>query len=223
MPIYNGVEFFEVSYGSVQSQTLGDWELIIAVNGHPPNSEIYQRLKTFESDKVHVYDMPDIKGKSQALNAMVPLCKYDWLAMLDVDDFWEPSKLQIQHGYLADYDVIGTSAVAFGRFNLIIPTPPGDLQNFDFVKTNPIVNSSTVFKKDIVHWESEFDGVEDYYLWIKLKQEGKKFYNVPVILAHHRLHDGSAYNTTLGQKMEAWGVNQATLGNFLLTHMNNKS
>ena len=40
IPIYNGVEFIEESVSSVLRQNYENWELLIGVNGHPPNSKI---------------------------------------------------------------------------------------------------------------------------------------------------------------------------------------
>ena len=44
MPIYNGVEFIEESVSSVINQTAQNWELLIAINGHPPNSDVYKKV-----------------------------------------------------------------------------------------------------------------------------------------------------------------------------------
>ena len=64
MPIYNGVEFIDESVSSILSQTYTDWELLIGINGHPENSEVYQIAKKYESQdkRISVYDFPHLKG-----------------------------------------------------------------------------------------------------------------------------------------------------------------
>ena len=52
IPVYNGIEFIDDSVGSVLNQTYTSWELIIGVNGHPENSEVYQRALHYKSNKV---------------------------------------------------------------------------------------------------------------------------------------------------------------------------
>ena len=42
IPIYNGIEYINESVSSVLSQTYDKWELLIGINGHPPNSYVYQ-------------------------------------------------------------------------------------------------------------------------------------------------------------------------------------
>ena len=45
LPIYNGIEFINESVSTVIYQTYKDWELIIGINGHPKESEIYKIAK----------------------------------------------------------------------------------------------------------------------------------------------------------------------------------
>ena len=56
IPIYNGIEFIDESVTSVLEQTYTQWELLIAINGHPQNSEVYKIAKKFEekSNKIKV-------------------------------------------------------------------------------------------------------------------------------------------------------------------------
>ena len=199
IPIYNGIEFIEESVSSVLNQTFTDWEIIIGVNGHPENSPVYQKAKEYEkrasSDKIRVIDFYTIKGKSNSLNEMLNYCKYDYVALLDVDDYWIPEKLKIQSTYLGVYDVIGTRCVYFGDMIGVVPAIPlGDISDLIFFRVNPIINSSSVIRKTLCNWKSEFDGVEDYDLWLTLRKQCKKFYNCSEIMVKHRIHNTSAFN-----------------------------
>jgi glycosyltransferase involved in cell wall biosynthesis len=49
IPIYNGIEFIEESVSSVLNQTYDQWELLIGINGHPENSNIYKIAKEYET------------------------------------------------------------------------------------------------------------------------------------------------------------------------------
>lgn len=198
MPIYNGIEFIDESVMSIISQTYDDWELLIGINGHPKESSVYQTAKKYESDKrIKVFDFPNIKGKSNTLNHMISLCKSDYVALLDVDDIWFPLKLEVQMEILKQdiYDVIGTFCVYFGDMNGVVPKLPiGDLNNFNFFKFNPIINSSMIMRKELCYWDEKENGVEDYDLWLNLWKKGKKFYNCDKILVKHRIHKSSAFN-----------------------------
>ena len=197
MPIYNGIEFINESVSSIINQTFEHWELIIGVNGHLPMSDVYLAAKQYEllNNKIRVLDLSDIKGKSNALNVMVQYCNYNYVALLDVDDAWLPGKLDAQSIYLNVYDVIGTKCVYFGESNPVVPqTPEGDLRNFNFFSFNPMINSSAIIRKELCHWNPNWDGVEDYDLWLRLKKAGKQFYNCNQVLVKHRIHKASAFN-----------------------------
>jgi len=194
LPIYNGIEFINESIPTILYQTYKDWELIIGINGHPKESEIYKIAKEYEKKDPHikVLDLYEIKGKSNALNEMIKYCQYDWISLIDVDDKWLPKKLDSQIPYMEKYDVIGTHCQYFGDINVQPFIPVGDLKNHNFMRGNPIINSSCLIRKKLAIWEE--NGIEDYDLWLKLWKQGKKFYNVESIQVLHRIHQNSAFN-----------------------------
>lgn len=201
MPIYNGIEFIEESVNSVLEQTYKDWELLILINGHPENSEIYQKACEFKDSRIIVYDFFNLKGKSNTLNKGIKLCKYDNVCLLDVDDIWLPTKLEEQFKYLNKYDVIGTLCQYFGEMKAIPTIPLGEIKSKDFIEENPIINSSVCFKKWLGYWRSSVDSVEDFDMWLRLNKLNKKFYNIPLILCKHRIHKNSAFNTSNKQQI----------------------
>ena len=213
MPIYNGIEFIDESVSSIMNQTIGEWELIIGINGHPPLSDVYMVAKQYElkNNKIRVLDLTDIKGKSNALNVMVQYCTYNYVALLDVDDSWLPRKLEMQRYYLNVYDVIGTKCVYFGDLENIVPQiPNGDLSNIDFLSFNPLINSSAIIRKELCFWNAKWDGVEDYDMWLRLNKQGRKFYNLREVLVKHRIHKQSAFNAQ-GNHLKVEGLKKSHL------------
>ena len=206
MPIYNGIEYIDESITSVLDQTYREWELIVGINGHEPDSIVYRLAKNYEDldPRIKVYDMYDIKGKSNALNAMLGHCSYEWIALFDVDDLFLPSKLEKQIPFLTTHDVVGTKCVYFENLDGTVPQiPVGDISTFDFNVVNPIINSSVIVRKSIAikyGWNAAYDGVEDYDLWLRLSRCSSAFYNVDEVLVKHRIHSSSAYNTQDNRK-----------------------
>ena len=195
MPIYNGIEFIGESVPTILYQTYKEWELIIGINGHPKDSNVYKEAKKWEEkdERIKVYDFYEIRGKAEALNEMIKYCKYDWVSLLDVDDKWLPKKLERQERFMYYSDVIGTQCKYFGDLNTSPNIPVGDLSSFNFLSFNPIINSSCLLKKELCNWDGSLN-LEDYDLWLKLWKEGKKIYNVNEILVLHRIHNDSAFN-----------------------------
>ena len=196
IPIYNGIEYISDSVQSVFLQSYENWELLIGVNGHPEGSEIYQQAKKYENldKRIRVFDFHNVKGKANALNEMIKYCNFNFIALLDVDDIWHNKKLEIQSGFLSNYDIIGSNCVWFGDVENFIPKiPVYDISNFNFAEVNPIINSSSIIRKELCNWNE--NGIEDYDLWLRLRKENKKFYNCPEILVKHRIHRESAFNS----------------------------
>ena len=194
--IKNGIEYIDESVTSVIEQTFQDWELIIGVNGLEQNSIEYRVAKEYEEidPRIRVYDIYEIIGKANALNKMLDYCKYDWVSILDVDDIWMPTKLEKQMPYLEKNDVIGTHCVYFEKLDGIKPQIPfGDISDFDFKSVNPIINSSVILRKSLAFWNE--NDVEDYDLWLRLRRQNKRFYNVEEVLVKHRVHESSAFNS----------------------------
>jgi glycosyltransferase involved in cell wall biosynthesis len=201
IPIYNGFEFFTGCIESIKMQDYNKYEIIIGINGHIQNSDIYNSAISITKNmfdnhiNIIVLDLHDIKGKSNALNKMINYANHDWICLLDVDDFWMPTKLSSQIKYTPYFDVIGTNCKYFGDLDISPNLPIGNISGFNFFQYNPIINSSCMIKKELSYWDQDVDGVEDYDLWLKLRKQNKKFYNVKDILTMHRIHKNSAFNS----------------------------
>lgn len=194
MPIYNGVEYLRESLASVVGQTFDRWEIIIGINNLPEGSDVFQRVSAYDSKKIRVYDLPQCRSKSQALNEMVKLAQYRFMCLLDVDDIWDHTKLQKQLGYMGSYQVVGTNAQYIGERNGGPSIPFMEVNPDVFRSINPVVNSSAMFLKEDAQWE-DIKGVEDYDMWCRLAAAGRRFFNVPEVLVSHRVHRDSAFNT----------------------------
>lgn len=202
LPIYNGIEFLEESLQSILDQTFTEWELLIGINGHLPLSNVYLKAKSFESlsKKIRVFefDLNKVKGKSATLNELVKYCSktFNYIALIDVDDIWHPLKLELQVSIirLNKYDVIGTNGIYFGDKTGKINIPSQDINHFNFQYSNPIINTSVIIKKELCFWSND-TFIEDYDLWLRLKKQGKLFYNCKENLVNHRIHKSSSFNS----------------------------
>lgn len=194
IPVYNGSEFAYECITSVKQQTFQDFEVIIGVNGHPINSSVENTLRQYESDNIRIIHY-DTVGKANTLNAMLYDCNFEWICILDIDDKWLPCKLEKQIPFTKKYDVIGTKCKLFGDMHHVPNIPIGDISNIDFLKGNPMINSSCMVKKKLCYWEDFIYGLNDYDMWVRLRKFGFKFYNCDEVLVYHRIHKDSAFNS----------------------------
>jgi glycosyltransferase involved in cell wall biosynthesis len=141
-------------------------------------------------------DLGEVGGKAAALNAMVREVQTGWVALLDVDDLWEPTKLARQFPFMTQYSVVGTHCAYFGERQGSPSIPLGEVPPDVFSFINPVINSSAVLRRVDAHWDEAFNGgLEDYALWSHLAAHGLRFYNVPAPLVRHRIHRDSHFNT----------------------------
>lgn len=197
MPIYNGVEYISESVGSILNQSVPHWELLIGINGHQENSDVYKKALEYKLEKkIAVFDFYNLKGKSVTLNELLKYAKYDIVCLLDVDDKWDPNKLYNQMCLVHKYDVIGTNCKYFGNSDIIPNLHIGLIKEIYLRRTNTIINSSAMIVRRgrFLHWDPMWDGVEDYDLWIRLIREGWLFFNTPDVLTWHRIHKDSFFN-----------------------------
>jgi teichuronic acid biosynthesis glycosyltransferase TuaG len=204
MPLYNGKEFLQESINSVIAQTYPNWELLIGINGllWEDAKNIFQQMTTWQDNRIIVFYFSDRdKGKVKTLNKLVQSAHYNIIGLLDVDDYWFPTKLEKQIPYLEKYDVIGSGFEYFGDKTDTPPIFLGEITPQMFSYQNPIVNSSVLLKKADAYWEESWEGLDDFNLWIDLLNREKTFYNVAEILIKHRIHKGSYFNNFNNEEM----------------------
>jgi hypothetical protein len=203
IPLYNGIEFLEETINSIKAQTYQEFEILIGVNGHPANSDVYQRAKQFAGEKIKVFDFPTVQGKSATLNTLCEKAEADWIALCDADDLWDKNKLEIQKQcihHFQDVDVLGTQCEYFGEMTGSPAIPLGDISKEDFWKANPLLHSSVVLRKSLAKWNPDNRILEDYELWIRLRYQTKAMIiNIPYTLMKHRIHKTSFFNNTNAQ------------------------
>jgi glycosyltransferase involved in cell wall biosynthesis len=220
-PVYNGVEFLKECAMSVCLQNCKDkdteftWEWWIGINGHGETGGV--ALKEAEElrdicsnyigdNKIHVVNLPGVRGKVAASNELVARSTGEWIAVLDCDDTWERNKLLYQKIFIEKYPtpihVIGTFCTYFGDMRGIPKIPAGILTEKDIWESNPIINSSAILRREYAHWEDRFLGLDDYDLWLRLCKKGLTFFNIHYTLVNHRVHANSAFNAKGVQDLE---------------------
>ena len=111
---------------------------------------------------------------------MMKHAKYDNIALLDVDDIWNPEKLEFQLPFIQQgYDVIGSKCIYFGNdthLHGIVPNiPTGNISDNDFFEFNSVINRSAIIKKEHCTWDGYWYGIENYDMWLSLRMKKNNF------------------------------------------------
>lgn len=101
LPTYNRLRFLPAAVDSVLGQTLKDWELVIADDGS--DSETLEYLRTLERfPGVRVIRLAHSGNPGAVRNAALRVARGQYVAFLDSDDVWMPTKLEVQVRALRD-------------------------------------------------------------------------------------------------------------------------
>lgn len=147
------------SIQSVINQTYQDWEMkVIFYN----TNQVYNIFtNNFEDKRIEVKNYgEEFKTYIQTLLHVVNNDTiYNYISILDINDIWEPNKLQLQASKLKEFpkiDILGTKSKYCSDDKVeILEIPMNGLYNYNLFKVNPFINTSVVFKRDILRYMEE--------------------------------------------------------------------
>ena len=94
LPTFNRTRLLRATVASVFAQTYADWELIIADDGSAAESRDY--LRSITAAHVRTIWLTHTGNPARVRNAAIECARGRYLAFLDSDDLWAPTKLEKQ-------------------------------------------------------------------------------------------------------------------------------
>jgi glycosyltransferase involved in cell wall biosynthesis len=182
IPLFNKGSFIEKCLLSVLNQTLIEFELIIINDGSTDNS--LEMVKQFVDSRIIIVDQKN-SGVSVARNNGVTQAKYEHLAFLDADDWWDLNYLMEMKSLIEEFPEAGI----YGSKYYIVKNGLNKTANIgvgsDFTKgllnycqvysktlCMPLWTGATVLRKSIFEAEGGFKPNlklgEDFDLWIRI-------------------------------------------------------
>lgn len=179
IPTYNSDEFLERAIDSILIQTQSVSKIIVVDDGSCEKSQKFLRELERRHDVLEVVfnHHTGLPGVGRQIGIMKS--KADWIAFLDSDDFWAPEKVQKQLQVAQEFesDVVYSNAyrVRLGHeLEVFHSALPKTLKIRDLIRTNWIVNSSVMVKRQVFGPELLYAtsprvrAVEDYATWLRL-------------------------------------------------------
>jgi glycosyltransferase involved in cell wall biosynthesis len=206
IPCYNAAEFLQHTISTVLNQTCKPKEIIIIDDGSDDRSvAIASRCEPF----VRVIRQPN-QGPSAARNRGIAAASGDWIAFLDADDVWEPTKLEKQVQAIVD-NSLGDLVCVYTDFYFLKNGEKTREQRPEYhslpdyrVKMlcdwSIIVSSSMVRATALstVRFPVNLRDAEDMIFHLELRDLGR-FKRVPEALAGYRRHSGNVTNSPAHQ------------------------
>lgn len=178
MAAKNYARFLPEAVESVRAQTLADWELVIIDDGSIDATP--DVVRPFLIDPRVKYTRADKLGQARAKNLGIRLSRGEYVAFLDADDAWEPTKLEKQLALFHGRPEVG---VVFCRRSLMNeagctipqlnpPTPPrGRILDRMFVQNHVCFSSAVVRRIVFSHvgaFDPQWDLAIDFDLWLRV-------------------------------------------------------
>lgn len=179
-------------------QILKPAEIVLVKDG-PLTEELNNTINSFlqRSYPIKTVTLKKNQGLGIALHEGIKHCSYEWVARMDTDDIAMPSRFETQITYISthpDIDVIGAWIAEFqGDINNItsirkVPCTHAEITSFA-KKRNPINHPVVMFRKTKVEQAGSYQQClffEDYWLWVRMLQQGAKFHNIQTPLLWFR-------------------------------------
>ena len=184
---------------SVFSQTLMPDEVILVEDG-PLTSDLDETIKKYldkYSEILKVIKLSQNRGLGNALNEGLKHCSYEYVARMDTDDISESKRFEKQIKYLSEnnnIDVLGTNIVEYDDLmknklsKRTVPTNDEEIKKYAKSR-NPMNHVSVIFKKQNVLKAGGYQDClyfEDYFLWVRMIQNGNTFHNIQESLVNVR-------------------------------------
>jgi succinoglycan biosynthesis protein ExoO len=123
IPSFNSASTIRRAVDSVLGQTYQDFEIII-VDDASTDGSAQQLLRDYRDDaRIRVELLLENRGPSTARNRAIDLANGTWIALLDADDAWMPSRLETLIGAAAGSDFIADNILAYDASSRLVTGP----------------------------------------------------------------------------------------------------
>jgi len=199
IPAFNAAHYLPVAIESVMSQTFDDWRILLVDDGSTDNTaEVVAPYLDRLGSKI-CYIKQDNRGLPAARNTAIRASTSEFLALLDADDVWLPSRLAESLKTLADRPQAG---LAYGLVTHIDPEgrlgttfegnrryAEGRIAPYIYMRKVELPCPTLTFRRKCVDEVGLFDetmrATEDRDLWLRIALRYEVAF-VPKVIAYYR-------------------------------------
>ena len=209
IPTYNRCDLLKRAINSVIKQTITPKEIIIVDNGS--TDQTYQMVSSLFPEINYFIEKK--RGVSAARNKGILESKSKWIAFLDSDDAWKPTKLEKQMEYSVfnqdKYRIIHTDENWYRNKKFLNQLKKHKKSGGNIFKNSLqlccISPSSVLLKKQIFDdyglFDENLEVCEDYDMWIRITaKEEVGFLDSPLVLKY------GGHSDQLSKKF--WGMDR---------------
>ena len=204
-PLYNSSLFISHTISSVLEQTHTNWEHIIIDDASTDNSASIVEQFAAKDPRISLIKLPKNTGAANCRNHATKLAKGSFIAFLDSDDLWTPTKLEKQLQIMAEtqcavsftsYRHIDLVGNPLGKRIVAIPSLTYKKQH----RNNYIGNLTGMYNVEVLGkiLAPNIRKRQDWAVWLEaIKRNGKAAIGIQEDLAFYRVREGSISSNKL--------------------------
>ncbi|MBW2734763.1 MAG: glycosyltransferase [Deltaproteobacteria bacterium] len=203
LPVRDGAATLAAALESLASQSHREHEVIVVDDGSQDESIDIVKGFAQRDPRVRLVE-PGAVGLVAALNIAAQEARAPILARMDADDICMPYRLRRQLSWLRrrpELTVVGSLVETFGSaadnagwqryIKWLNSCRDEERIARELLVESPLAHPSVMMRRgpfESVGGYRDFDGPEDYDLWLRLARAGARFAKVPVVLLRWRDH-----------------------------------
>lgn len=222
VPIYNTEIYINKCINSIINQTFKNWELIL-INDCSTDNSLSIANKYKNNNNIFIIDLNVNSGVANARNIGLSYARGSYVAFLDSDDYWLPTKLekQLQFMTLHNAKISFTSYYKIDTNDNIISEIikiPKFVNYIDLLKQNVIPLSSSIIETDFIsNFRFKKIGHEDFAFWLKALKQTSYAIGLNEPLLHYRITKGSLSHNKFRSAKYTWSILRNEEGFNILT------
>jgi len=212
VPAYGAAAYLPDAIGSVQCQSLADWELLIVDDASPDETAAVAAQAAAGDGRIRLLRQDGTQGPAAARNLGLAAARGRYLAFLDADDLWLPTKLQRQVACLG----ASGAAICYTGYRRVSPDlsrqsrtlgVPPRLDHASLLKNTAIVTSSAMIDSSLTGpVRLPLSKRDDLLLWLGLLRAGHRAVGLTECLTLYRCVPGSYSRRYLRAGASIWRI-----------------
>ncbi len=210
-PSYNSEKYIKETIESVLTQSYKNWEIIIVDDASSDNATQIVDEYVKKDSRVKLIKLKQNRGPANARNRAIKKASGKYIAFLDSDDIWLPTKLEKQIEFLQENNLVITYSAyeTMDEDSKYINTRniQKSITYKDMLKSNHIGNLTGIYDVDFFgKITMKEHGHEDYILWLEILKQIESTKGIPEPLAKYRVLSKSISSNKLKALKWQWKI-----------------
>lgn len=214
MPAYNAQETIGAAIESVLNQTFQKYELLVVNDCSEDRTSMIIESYYQKDNRIRLFQNKENLGVAESRNRALKKAQGQYIAFLDSDDLWLPSKLEVQYKYFKQgYDLLYGSYLTFGQGGERIIRAPINGTYKTLLRGNFIGNLTGAYDRAALGIEYQKNiGHEDYLMWLKLMDRSDRSLGIQEVLARYRISKSSLSSNKVKSAIWTWSIYRNEVG-----------